>query len=125
MQQLCTALIVGFAVLFSANEGKAAPVFYVTGQSLNEICEEGEQGDHTSKLVCAAYIVGAYDAGDFDIEPLIKKTIFSWRNCMPNDVGQVQLVAVVVSWIRSHPEQWHYGASSLVGRALSETWPCQ
>lgn len=46
------------------------------------------------------------------------------HDCLPDGVKLGQLVAVVNKYVRAHPEDRHYSASSLVRRAVDIAFPC-
>jgi Rap1a immunity proteins len=85
------------------------------GNALFERCKTYTSDRATEPFndgVCAGYIVGATDA--LDRGSLL---------CLP-DVTKGQIIDVVILWLRDHPEKRHLGASSLIGAALKEKFPC-
>ena len=62
----------------------------------------------------SAYVAGAYDAG---------REKFPWmENCTP-DWSAGQLRAVFEKYLKEHPEDWAYTASSLLPRAVANVCP--
>jgi hypothetical protein len=111
------ALAVSLAVLFTAGEGRAK-----SGQELNEACSDEI---YFNKGLCSGYINGVFDVAEvFDEDPNKSQWYGGWTACVPAGVKVGQLVEVVKKWLREHPEDWHYNASSLVAEAFSKTWPC-
>ena len=45
-------------------------------------------------------------------------------SCTPDELSFGQLRAVVENWLKSHPEDWHFTANSLILIAVNEAWPC-
>ena len=45
--------------------------------------------------------------------------------CAPSGVTSGQLTDIIVKYLRDHPAKRHYEASSLVGLALMEAFPCK
>ena len=44
--------------------------------------------------------------------------------CSPENVTVDQAAAVVASYLKSHPTEWHFAAVGLVRDALKEAFPC-
>ncbi len=44
--------------------------------------------------------------------------------CLPGNVTQGQVHAVVAAYLNAHPTDWHLPATSLVRDALMEAFPC-
>ncbi len=121
MKALGVALAVSLAVLFTAGEGRAG---YMDGQRLNEGCAAGLASYNEG--VCLGYVQGVYDAGKvLDAATDKRQWVDGWTACVPDTVKTGQLKAVVMKWLREHPEGWHYTGNSQVARAFAETWPCR
>jgi len=54
-----------------------------------------------------------------------KTTIYGYRACLPLSVTIRELRTIVVKWLEDRPEEWRLVAHGLVGRALSEAFPCR
>jgi hypothetical protein len=67
---------------------------------------------------CFGYIAGAADyARDVPVIPgLCVK--------LPRGATYNQIVAVVIKWLKDHPQELHQSGHFLVYRALFEAWPC-
>lgn len=76
----------------------------------------GEQiADDCKRNASVMYVVGVADG------LVLNK---SYRHCMPPTLTGAQLDAVVCKWLHEHPEKWHFTASSLIRRAISDAFPC-
>ena len=51
--------------------------------------------------------------------------LYGHRACLPEHTTRRQTVEVVKRYLEQHPEQRHYGASSLVAEALAGAFPCK
>jgi hypothetical protein len=49
--------------------------------------------------------------------------VSEFLTCLPATVNVSQIAAVVLNYLRTHPEQWNNSAHQLVIRALSEAFP--
>ena len=68
---------------------------------------------------CAGFINGVVDVhGE-------KTTVYGHRACLPLSVTIRELRTIVVKWLEDHPGEWRLVAHGLVGRALSEAFPCR
>ena len=68
---------------------------------------------------CAGFINGVVDVhGE-------KTTIYGHRACLPLSVTIRELRTIVVKWLEDHPGKRRLVAHGLVGRALSEAFPCR
>jgi len=45
--------------------------------------------------------------------------------CFPEGAKVGQTLAIVRNYLNAHPEQWQRKASFLVGRAITQAFPCQ
>lgn len=101
------ALIVALLLFPTA----AASGFY-SGNEIYNMCQG--PGKHLG------YIAGVWDTliamHELDIAPKVF--------CSSNDVTLGQAGDVVCRYLERHPEKRHLSASSLVGSALLEAWPC-
>jgi len=64
--------------------------------------------------VCSGIVAALVEVGP-DLRPAI---------CTPTGSTLSQWQAVVVKYLRDHPEQLHYSFVSLARVALSAAWPC-
>ena len=71
--------------------------------------------------MCSGYVTGIADYQD---------TLLAWSElderyfCLPDDATTMQLVKVVTKYLNEHPEDLHLSASSEVGNALWNAFPC-
>ena len=91
-----------------AQEGFFSHGFLTTNKLYDE-CTSGS-------FVCSVYVIGVSDA-----LIAVKPNLF----CAPLGITVDQEVAVVVKYLRDHPETWHYSVSSEVGVALKKAFPCK
>jgi len=87
-----------------------------TGNELYHRCQEP---DTANKGLCNGYIIGAWEA--LDAYLLTDKL----RICARTHVTKGQIIAVTLKWIEQHPELRDVNASLIVGRAMSDAFPCQ
>ena len=100
------------ASIFAQGDGSSSSRDYLTGNKLYEICTS------TSSELCLGYVMGASDALNLSTS---KQNIF----CLPTSVTAHQELAVVIKYLRDHPDPWHYSAASDVGVALAMAFPCK
>ena len=112
MIEMTRAILV--AVVLSCFVVGNAAAGFKSGNELFNSCESGENPktavEYLDGAECRGYVVGIADA-------LLAK-------CLPSRVTEGQLVAVVLLWLRNHPEVRHYAANSLVFEALKENFHC-
>jgi len=109
-----TALVLAAGLLwpastFAQDEG-ASHSGYLNGSKLYEECNSQEYS------LCLGYVMGVSDALN-----ATKPDLF----CAPLSVKASQELAVVVKYLRDHPETWHNSAYSDVGVALALAFPCK
>ena len=110
------ALVVAAGLLwpastFAQEDGSSSG--YLTGDKLYEQCTSS-----SSSLLCLGYVMGVSDALQM---AGLKLNVF----CAPSSVTAHQELAVVVKYLRDHPETWHYSAASDIGVALAMAFPCK
>jgi hypothetical protein len=109
-----TALVLATGLLwpastFAQDEGASHPGFLNGGK----IYEECASQDYS---LCLGYVMGVSDALN-----ATKPDFF----CAPLSVKASQELAVVVKYLRDHPETWHYSAWTDIGVALALAFPCK
>ena len=107
-------IVLAFLVMVLA--GDARPANSVTGIALDAWCQSEDEFRNIGQ--CHSYVAGVADVllgGD---------TIAGWRACYTEGVSYEQFAAVVKRWLEDHPESWHFNASGLVAKALSNAFPC-
>ena len=100
------------AYIFAQDDGSSSRN-YLTGNKLYEICTS------TSSDLCLGYVMGVSDA--LNLSTFKQNNIF----CSPTSVSAHQELAVVIKYLRDHPDTWHYSAASDVGVALAMAFPCK
>lgn len=89
---------------------------FVDGNILIELCTaSGEWAAHS----CESYIVGVLDTYEDLIQSGEVRAI-----CLPDGARSKQLSLVVSKYLKEHPENLHFRASSLVSEALFTAFPC-
>jgi len=97
------------ASTFAQDDGSSSRS-YLTGNKLYEECNS------TDYSLCLGYVMGVSDALN-----ATKPNFF----CAPLSVKATQELAVVVKYLRDHPETWHYSAWTDIGVALALAFPCK
>ena len=92
-----------------------------TGHELLARCEQalGEQPgprDSSAASTCRSVVRGVFDMTG------LTRTL---QVCSPADVTVIQAVRVVVRYLDAHHDELHEGDTTLVLRALRNTFPCQ
>ena len=109
------------AVLVAAVVGLAwggpAEALFFNGNELQRICQA--KNETASMDVCLGYINGVADVLSEKAE------VAGSRACIPLGVTSSQAQAIVLRWLKEHPEDCHCNASSLVAEALEVAFPCK
>ncbi len=94
-----------------------------SGNYLHDSC----QSDNNFGF-CLGYISGVIDGG---MREEIKQKKMSqiiirphWLVCVPHEATIGQLVDVVKAFLEKHPEDRHFNAASLIGKALNKAFSC-
>src|SRR6516164_4411237 len=108
------ALVLATGLLWPAStfaqDGGSSSSTYLTGNKLYEECSTQDYS------LCLGYVMGVSDALN-----ATKPNFF----CAPPNIKAIQELAVVVKYLRDHPETWHYSAWTDVGVALAMAFPCK
>ena len=94
----------------------AAPSAYQTGDDLFRLCTSSKPAEAWQ---CLGYVEAVSDvlaAGD---------GVSGWFACIPPQVKSGQMRDIVVIFLRTEPERRNRTATSLMGKALSSTFPCK
>jgi hypothetical protein len=91
----------------------AAREFY-SGNQIYEFCTTVAE-----QTACFAYVMAIADA------MADGNKVSGWSACIPIEVTGQQAVDIVVQSFRRNVATRHYGAASLIARALSEAFPCR
>ena len=111
------ALVVVAGLLWPASVfSQAGIVGGVKGKDLLEKCAEAK--DSVQRNFCSGYIEGVIDASQTYAHSLHKKS----RLCVPASVDQS--IDTVMNYLRAHPDEQHYSASSEAWLALIKAFPC-
>jgi len=111
-------ILILITLLFATQQANAG---FKDGNDLQNLFEEcssvksGKPTPDASWRDCGSlngYIAGAFDA------------LHATRAVCSPAITLGQLKAVVENWLKSHPEDWHYAAHSLILDAANEAWPC-
>jgi hypothetical protein len=105
------AVFLALACLLAAGAAHAQRVSNVKGTTLLKACTG------PSTTACDAYVDGFGDA-------ISAEGKGSAVACIPIAVTGTELRDVLVSFLKSHPEDQHLKASSLATRAFSKAYPC-
>lgn len=92
----------------------------VSGQQLLALCTANMhgKGNPLEAAECMGFVVGVADTFDCDED----HHGLRWNNRAP--VSQPGIVKLVVDYIQAHPTALDSGAHVVVGKALSEAFPC-
>jgi hypothetical protein len=93
--------------------GSTANAAYMSGNSLLAKCE----GTTLDQITCMSYIVGVADAQ----AGLLQGGSLQSRK-LPAGVSPGQLQAIVVKYMKEHPEMLHYEAAQLVYIAIMRSF---
>jgi Rap1a immunity proteins len=88
----------------------------VDGNELRRLCTS--KGARENGL-CYGYVTAIAEVARGD------DGLYGHHACLPEHATRRQAVEVVKRFLDQHPEQRHYGASSLVAEALAEAFPCK
>jgi hypothetical protein len=99
------------ASTFAQDDGSSSHG-YLNGNKLYENCTSSDS------LFCSGYVMGVSDA--LKLNALKLNLFYS-----PSSVTAHQELAVVVKYLRDHPETRHYSAASDIGVALAMAFPCK
>lgn len=90
------------------------PVFtYLTGTQLNNECIK------VKSALCDGYVMAVVDTYS-DMQEVYNQTAI----CLRPRVTNTQLTAIVSKYLLANPEEWHFRASGIVLKALSNAFPC-
>jgi Rap1a immunity proteins len=115
---LAISLII--AVIFNPSPAYAN---WKDGNQIYENCnaEKDDVVYHQNYAACLFYILGVVDALQLGKSLYKNDDIF----CIPENVRAGQLSAIVLKYLKDHPEERHWSASALVALALKGAFPCK
>jgi Rap1a immunity proteins len=112
-------LIAAFLSLMPfSDRAQSVPGNNVTGNKLWAECTATETA---RQMFCTAYIIGASDVGGAESIGLPPRLV----SCAPHGVANGELVEIVVTYLKRHPEERNGSAASLVLGAISKAYPCK
>ncbi|MBT7732968.1 MAG: hypothetical protein HN701_14770 [Rhodospirillaceae bacterium] len=98
---------------------------FSTGEKLLKFCTADKNGPQG---VCSGYIIGVVDSHQTDKvikgkdEYLNKHLGYRW--CLHKKITQGEVMDPVIAWLKVNPKKRHFTATSLVGKALQESFKC-
>lgn len=95
---------------------------YMSGGELAKWGASYERNNAEVKLVGEDLYGGAAFAGYVNG---VIDVYYGLSICPPSGVKLGQLFLMVAKYLREHPSEWHYDASSLVTKALTSSFPCK
>jgi hypothetical protein len=104
------AIVAAASILMFSTSADAA---YMSGNDLLAKCE----GSSLDQITCMSYIIGVADAQGGLLEGAKLQSV-----AMPAGVKPGQLQAIVVKYMKEHPEMLHYEAAQLVYIALKRSF---
>jgi len=102
----------------SAQSNTQENSYWTNGERLAELCFTKVEGMPENPL-CVGYIGGVVDV------MANKAEVGGYLACFPFGTTPHTHVTVVKSFLRAHPEQYHYPAALLVAAAISKSFPCK
>jgi len=102
----------------SAQSNTQENSYWTNGERLAELCFTKVEGMPENPL-CVGYIGGVVDV------MANKVAVGGYLACFPFGTTPATHVTVVKSFLRAHPEQYHYPAAFLVAQAITKSFPCK
>jgi hypothetical protein len=106
--------------------------FVASGNSFLRDCsvvnkEKTTPGEDTKSVACLLYVGGVMQGAElgsgitrFQAKPMSLPKLF----CRPENIELLQLVRIVLKYIRKNPEKANEGTAALIIMALREAYPC-
>jgi hypothetical protein len=118
MIRLATACLLALSLAMPAPAlAKAGTLSVWDGNELLDACSRTDY----LRFLCMGYVTGVRDGGELHFGPDV-----TWRKfCSPSNVLNGQLVDVVVTYLRAHPDRRQVSAQTIVLLAFNEAWPCR
>jgi hypothetical protein len=126
------ALLFLLAVPLSAQTVEVLP-FVASGNSFLRDCSVVNMEKHTTpaedteSVACLLYVGGVMQGAElgsgvtrFEAKPMALPKLF----CRPENVEMLQLVRIVLKYIRENPEKANKETAALIIMALREAYPC-
>jgi hypothetical protein len=89
--------------------------------------EKTTPAEDTASVACLLYVGGVVrgaELGSAVTRVQAKQTTLPKLFCRPDDVENVQLVRIVLKYIRENPENANQETALLIMKALREAYPC-
>ena len=111
-------LAVTAAALLIGSVSPCAAAGFLSGNDLYDMCQ-ATSSDQVRTADCLGYVTAVADV-------LSRQSIEGFRACIPSvGVDRGQLKDEVATWLKEHPENRQYVASSLAAAALAQAFPCR
>ena len=124
-----TVVVLVLLAVWATCDAAQASAAFLTGMRLLKLCQSSDPALHGQ---CVAYIAGVEDGVDLERDlstpqwdpkdVVLKSPRKLW--CTPAKTVPQQLASVVIKHLQNHPEVLHNSASSEVGAAFREAFPC-
>jgi hypothetical protein len=124
MKRFFSFLFLSLLSVGARAEGYKSPVYldFRTGREVLEKCAPTATPE-IMKVHCLGYIQGISDALALATE--VADGIYGYRACRPESITAGQLRDIVISYLKSHPEELRFKSPSVVVKILGETFPCK
>jgi hypothetical protein len=101
--------------------GSTADNLIDSGNGFLSACDSSDtSGNPLQKGLCLGYVSGVTDGIS-----LAEKLTHKPSSCLPATVTNGQVLDIVVTFVRDHPELRHWQTRWLIQRSLLEAFPCQ
>jgi hypothetical protein len=117
--RLARAGFAACALLAIGAQAASRPPSLPDGNELLALCQD-PKGD---QVACAWYIAGVADAYLSNHQAGADPRRV-WIICRPTEATSEDVKRVVISYLASRPDIRYMSSSTLIGLALSQTWPC-
>jgi hypothetical protein len=106
--------LISLSLILSSHRAQAV---FLSGQDLLSLCTSSDPGD---ELECVAYISGVADV----VSPNFISPKYGSEVCISDATTVGQEEAVVVAYLKQHPESLAHGAETAIIPALDHAYPC-
>ena len=122
MARLQTLTLILVALLTATTVANAG---FSTGEKLLKFCTADKNGPQG---VCSGYIIGIVDAQQTaksveGKDEYVNKHL-GYRWCLHKKITQGEVMDPVIAWLKVNPKKRHFTATSVVSKALQESFPC-
>jgi hypothetical protein len=129
---LCALQLVPLVVPLSAQKVEMLP-FTASGNSFLRDCsivdkeKDTTPAENTQSAACLLYVGGVMQGAELgsgvtrlEAKPMELPKLF----CRPENIEMLQLVRIVLKYVRENPEKANLGTGGLIILALREAYPC-